>query len=253
MIVRWIWTLLPCLSLLLAWAPARAQAPTGAPAGSPVMGHELRYFVLVDQAEFRAHDGDDFVAWEVEGWLGGDYNRLWVRTEGDRTVSGGSSGEAELEVLYGRFIAPFWDARIGVRQDLVSEGGHDRGRTFLSLGVVGLAPQWFEVEPTLYVSDEGDVSFRLETTYDLYLSQRLVLQPRLELDAAASQVSEFGIGSGINDVQLGLRLRYEIRREIAPYVGVSWIRKVGNTADLARDEGEGVDSLGLVVGLRLWF
>ncbi|RIL07254.1 MAG: copper resistance protein B [Proteobacteria bacterium] len=217
------------------------------------MGHELRYFVLVDQAEFRAHDADDFVAWEVEGWVGGDHNRAWFRTEGDRQVSGDAAGEAELEVLYGRFVAPFWDARIGIRQDLISEGGHDRGRTFLSLGVVGLAPQWFEVEPTLYVSHEGDISFRLEATYDLFLTQRLVLQPRFELDAAASQVSEFGVGSGINDVQLGLRLRYEIRREIAPYVGVTWNRQLGNTAELARDEGEGVSSLGLVAGVRFWF
>lgn len=241
------------LSLLLTSLPAGAQAPTGAPLSQPVMGSELRYFLLVDQLEFRAHDGDDFLAWELEGWLGGDYNRVWLRTEGDRAVSGASSGEAELEVLYGRLVAPFWDARIGLRQDLLSEGGHDRGRTFVSIGVVGLAPQWFEVEPTLYVSDEGDVSARLEATYELFLTQRLVLQPRFELDAAASSVSEFGIGRGVNGVQLGLRLRYEIRREIAPYLGLSWGRKLGNTADLAREEGEGVDSLGLVLGLRLWF
>ena len=121
------------------------------------------------------------------------------------------------------------------------------------VGAAGLAPYWFEVEPTLYVSDDGDVSFRLEATYDLLLTQRLILQPRFELDAAASSTPEFGIGAGINDIQLGLRLRYEIRREVAPYVGVSWTRKLGNTADFARDEGEDVDSLGAVVGLRFWF
>lgn len=217
------------------------------------MGSDLRYFLLIDQLEFRAHDGDDFLAWEAEGWVGGDYNRLWIRTEGDQVVSGGSGGEAELEILYGRLIAPYWDFRIGLRQDLLSDADHDRGRTFLSIGVAGLAPYWFEIEPTLYVSDDGDVSIRLEATYDLLLTQRLILQPRFELDAAASSAREFGIGTGINDVQLGLRLRYEIRREIAPYIGLSWTRKLGKTADLARDEGEEVDSLGAVVGLRLWF
>lgn len=217
------------------------------------MGSDLHYYLLIDQLEFRAHDGEDSLAWEAEGWLGGDYNRVWVRTEGDRRLSGDSGGEAQLEVLYGRLIAPYWDFRIGLRQDLLSESGHDRGRTFASIGVAGLAPYWFEVEPTLYVSDDGDVSFRLEATYDLLLTQRLVLQPRFEFDVAASSAREFGIGSGVNDVELGLRLRYEIRREGAPYIGVSWVRKFGNTADLARDEGEEVDSLGVVVGVRLWF
>jgi copper resistance protein B len=217
------------------------------------MDSDLHYFVLVDQLEFRANDGEDLVAWEVEGWLGGDYNRVWVRSEGDRRVSGASGGESELEILYGRLLAPFWDLRIGVRQDVLSDSGHDRGRTFASIGVAGLAPYRFQIEPTLYVSDDGDVSARLEATYDLLLTQRLVLQSRFEVDVAATSADEFGIGSGVNDVELGLRLRYEFRREVAPYIGVSWSRKFGNTADLARDEGEDIDSLGLVAGVRLWF
>lgn len=244
---------LACLLAVLPSLPARAQTSTGAQSLRPVLGPDLNYFVLIDQLELRADDEDNLLAWEVEGWLGGDYNRLWVRTEGDRRLSGASGGEAELEVLYGRLIAPFWDFRVGLRQDLLSDSGHDRGRTFVSIGFAGLAPYWFQLEPTLYVSDDGDVSARLEATYDLLLTQRLVLQPRFELDLAATSASEFGIGSGINDVELGLRLRYEFRREVAPYIGVTWSRKFGNTADLARDEGEDIDSLGLVVGVRLWF
>ena len=244
---------LVCLLWTLAADSTRAQQATEVPTANPLMGSELRYYLLIDQLEFRAHDGDGSLAWEVEGWVGGDYNRVWLRTEGDQLVSGDSGGDAELEILYGRLVAPYWDLRVGVRQDVLSDAKHDRGRTFLSLGAAGLAPYWFELEPTLYVSDDGDVSFRLEATYDLLLTQRLILQPRFELDAAASSSREFGIGAGINDIQLGLRLRYEIRREIAPYVGVSWTRKFGNTADFARDEGDDVDSLGAVVGLRFWF
>ncbi len=236
-----------------AWAAE--DNPAGAPAvwPRPIPDSPLRYFVLGDQLEFRANDGDDLLRWDAEGWVGGDYNRLWLKTEGERRTSGPSGGDAEVQLLYGRAIAPFWDLQIGVRQDVQFGSGPDRERTFAAIGVEGLAPYWFELTPTLFISDAGDVSARLTGTYDLLLTQRLVLQPRLELNAAVQDARRFGVRSGFNDIELGLRLRYEIRREFAPYIGVNWLRKLGNTADLAREEGDDVDALGFVVGLRLWF
>ena len=247
------WALAHCLAVLAAASAARADVPMETPVEQPVIDSDVRYFLLVDQLEYREHDGDGghFAAWEIDGWVGGDYNRVWLRSEGDRSLTE-SEGEAELEILYGRLISPFWDFTVGVRQDLLSGGGHDRGRTFLSIGLEGLAPYWFEVTPAFYLSDDGDVSARLEATYDLLLSQRLVLQPRFELEAG-TDAREFGIGGGLQGLQLGARLRYEIRRELAPYVGVNWTRRLGKTAELTRDEGEDANILAVVAGIRLWF
>ncbi len=152
-----------------------------------------------------------------------------------------------------RTFAPFWDLQVEVRQDVLFGSGPDRDRTFAVLGVEGLAPYWFEVTPALFISDDGDVSTRFTATYDLLLTQRLIAQPRVEVNAAAQDARKYGVESGFNDVELGLRLRYEIRRELAPYIGVSWLRKLGDTADLAREEGDDVDALGVVVGIRVWF
>lgn len=131
--------------------------------------------------------------------------------------------------------------------------GPDRARTFAVIGVQGLAPYWFEVTPALFISDDGDVSARLTASYDLLFTQRFIVQSRIEVNAAAQDARKFGVESGFNDVELGLRFRYEIRREFAPYIGVNWLRKLGDTADLAREEGDDVDALGVVVGFRLWF
>lgn len=241
---------------LVGVGPAAADGnPTGAPEDWPHAVHDssLHHFVLGEQLEFRANDGDDLARWEVEGWLGGDTNRLWLKSEGEVRTAGQAGGDAEVQLLYGRAISPFWDVQLGVRQDVLFGPGSDRERTFAAVGVEGLAPLWFELSPTLFVSDEGDVSARLTATYDLLLTQRLVLQPRLELNAAAHDARKFEIESGFNDIELGLRLRYEIRREIAPYLGFNWLRKLGSTADLARDEGSDVSVPGFVAGVRLWF
>lgn len=228
--------------------------PSGAPADwpEPVMDAELRMVAIVDQLEYRLNDGEDILRWEAEGWLGGDYNKVVFKTEGEYGPSS-SSGDAEFQLLYGRTIAPFWDFQIGARQDVLYGPGPDHERTFGVIGVEGLAPYWFEVTPALFISRDGDVSARLETTYDLLLSQRLIAQPRFEINAAAQDARQFGVESGVNNVELGIRLRYEIRREFAPYVGFNWIRKIGDTADLARREGEDVDVVGFIAGFRLWY
>ena len=219
----------------------------------PVMDDQVFSSLFIGQLEYRRNKGPDTFIWEdVEGWIGGDYNRLVVKTEGQARTAGTSGGQVQGQALFSRLIAPFWDFQAGVRHDRLY-GGPDRSRTFAVIGLEGLAPYWFHVEPFLFISDRGDISASLEATYELLLTQRLIAQPRFEMNVAAQDVEKFGVGSGVNDIEFDLRVRYEIRREFAPYVGISWTRKLGKTADLARREGEEVDNLAIVAGLRLWF
>lgn len=220
----------------------------------PPVKPPLNLFLRFDQLEYRAiDDAADAVRWDVQGWYGGDYNRLWLKTEGQQQTSADKAGEGEAQLLYSRLVAPFWDFQLGVRHDRVWGPGPDDGRTFGVIGFQGLAPYWFEIEPALFVSEDGDVSARLTASYDLLITQRLILQPRIDLDAALQDVEEFGVGQGLNDVELGLRLRYEIEREFAPYVGITWTRQLGETADLAREAGGEVEDVAIVFGVRLWF
>lgn len=219
----------------------------------PVEDSQLFGFLLFDQLEYRINGGtSDSVRWDAQGWYGGDYNRLWFRSEGESATSGASSTEAEFQLLYSRMVAPFWDVQLGVRYDTVSGSGPDQSRWLGVAGLQGFAPYRFDVEPALFVSEDGDVSARLTGTTDWLLTQRLILQPRLETEVAAQDVEEFGIGEGLEYIELGLRLRYEVRRQIAPYVGIEWERLFGRTADFARAEGDDDSNLALVFGLRVW-
>lgn len=209
---------------------------------------EIYSLMLVDRLEYQTNEGDDTLLWDAQGWLGGDYNKLWVKTQGEK-VFDGDLEEAELQVLYSRAITAFWDIQVGVRQDFKP----DPSRTFGVIGLQGLSPYKFEVDAAAFISEDGDISARVEGEYDVLITQRLIAQPRAELNLTVQDVEKLGIGSGLTDVELGLRLRYEIRREFAPYIGVSWNRKVGETADLARDAGEDVGALSFVVGVRMWF
>lgn len=204
--------------------------------------------LLIDQLEYRWNEGTDSTNWNAQGWFGGDYNRVWLKTDGT-SLSDGTVEEAEGQLLYSRLIAPFWDFQAGLRYDEKPKPS----RSYAVLGVQGLAPYWFELEAAAFVSEKGDVSARLEADYDLLLTQRLIVQPRFETNLVAQKVEELGIGQGFSDVELGLRLRYEIRREFAPYVGVSWARKLGDTADFARQAGEDADNFAVVAGVRVWF
>jgi len=208
--------------------------------------------IIADQLEYRNNDGSDTLKWDIQGWRGTDYKKFWFKLEGENDTAS-STGEFELQTLYSRAISAFWDFQVGARYDRTYGAGSGSDRVLAVIGVQGLAPYWFEVEPALFISDDGDVSARVAATYDLLLSQRLILQPRFEVNAAASAVREYGIGAGINDLQLGLRLRYEIRREVAPYLGLSWTKQFGDTRDLARAAGESSDDLAVVAGIRLWF
>ncbi|MGB3402291.1 MAG: copper resistance protein B [Microcoleaceae cyanobacterium] len=218
----------------------------------PVEDSQTFWLLLVDQLEFRTNDGEDTFNWDALSWVGGDYQKLWIKTEGDIGLESGD-GEAELQLLYGKLIAPYWDFQAGIKYDQVYSSDGGPGRASGVIGIQGLAPYFFEVDAAIFVSQDGDVSGRLQTEYQLLLSQRLILQPEFETNIAIQQVEEFGVGSGINDIELGLRLRYEFSRQFAPYIGINWTHKFGETAELAEEEDESTDNFSFVGGLRLLF
>jgi copper resistance protein B len=204
--------------------------------------------VLVDRFEAAYADNIDAYVWDAQGWYGGDFNRLWVKTEGEGE-QGNSPESGEFQALFSRKFSPYWDWQLGVRHDFKP----NPSRTHAVIGLQGVMPYEFEWDSALFISEEGDLTARLEAEYDLRITQRLILQPRLELNAAASDVPELGLGSGINSSELGIRLRYEFRREFAPFIGVSWERRYGDTADFADSAGEKVSKTFFVVGFRAWF
>lgn len=162
--------------------------------------------------------------------------------------------DGEAQLLYSRLIAPFWEVQVGLRGDLAAaEGQSTQGRGHLVLGLEGLAPYWFEVEPAIFVSHEGDVSARLRATYDLFITQRLIAHPSFEMNVAIQSVPEFGVGAGFNDIELALRLGYQLAREFTPYVGVAWNQAFAETARLRRAAGTSASDLQGVAGLRFWF
>jgi copper resistance protein B len=227
--------------VLSAWllAPGTAMA---ASEDDPVLAK-----AMIDKVEWRAADGPNPWVWDADAWIGKDLNKLWLKTEGERVD--GATAAAYGEVLYSRAIAPYWDLQAGWRHDFRPQPDRD----WFALGFKGLAPYWFEVDAILYAGGNGGVAGRLDAEYELLFIQRLILAPELEVNFYGQDDAPRGIGSGVSDLELGLRLRYEIRREIAPYVGINWEKKFGGTADFAREEGEPTDDLQFVVGIRAWF
>lgn len=203
--------------------------------------------LLIDRLERVDTREGNATAYEAQAWFGRNYDRLVVKAEGD--YGKGKLQEARTELLWGHAIATFWDTQLGVRYD--SGVGPDRG--WLAFGVQGLAPYWFEVDAAAYVGDKGRTAFRLGAEYELLLTQKLVLQPRLEINAYGKSDEALGIGSGLSDGVAGLRLRYEFTRQFAPYVGVERAGKFGKTADLARAAGEKIDETRWIAGVRFWF
>ena len=231
--------------------PAAAQATS-----DPVAPrHDMRWgrttFVLSEVLEFAPRGVERPLLYDLVAWTGGASRRLWAKADGAvGTRAGGTHGEYQL--LYGRLISPFFDFQIGVRADLLSEGDRSASRFGAVVGLQGLAPGWFELEPSLFISTDGDVTLDLTGSTDLYFTQRLVLQPRLEASAGRKDATEFGIGAGLRNASLALRARYEVQRGFAPYVGVLWERRFGATADFARSAGGVEREVVLVAGLRLW-
>lgn len=215
-----------------------------------VHDNKIFYTLLGDRLEHRFQQGDNALLYDLQAWIGNDYDKLWLKTEGEYNTSKAKHEETSVEALYSRNISSFWDVQAGYRHDFVSEADD---RNFAALGIQGLAPYWFEVEATSYVSDEGDISAAFEAEYDLLLSQRLILQPRFETELAVQDVEEYNIGSGITGFETGLRLRYEFSRKFAPYVGVSWEQSVGESKDLLQADGEQTNNTALVTGIKFWF
>ncbi len=242
---------LTLLALAIAKGHVMAQSPGTHGKATIELDRVTRVFLLANQLEYAPSGSDDAIRFEGLGWIGGDYNRLWLRLKGEQPTVGGR-GELQADVLYGRLVTPFWTAVAGVRLDTRDWGGERVTRGLLGIGLEGLAPYWLEMEPMLYVSQKGNVSFRFATSVDLLFTQRLILQPNIEVNAAIQDVPEFGVASGINDIELGARARYEFRREFAPYIGISWVRRAGGTAGLARAAGESVGETRFVAGVRLW-
>lgn len=215
--------------------------------GHAAHDNAINYFLLFDQAEWLSASRGLALNWDTKGWLGRDRDRIWFRSEGER--EGGGLAHAEAQLFYGRAIGRWWDVLAGVRQDMRP----GPGRTFAAIGLQGLAPYWFEVEATAYVGESGRTHFRLETEYELLITNRLILQPLVEIEFYGKDDRERRIGAGLSSLDTGLRLRYEFRRELAPYVGLTWNRRFFGTADLARDAGDAVSTARLAVGLRTWF
>ena len=243
--------LLLAVLALLTWPITATAQEERSPASASTTDNQIRGFFLMDQLESRfTRTGADALQFNGSGWLGGDYNRIWIKPEGTKLYDGPWE-DVDVQLLYGRLIAPFWDLQAGVRYFQPSSDGPARASAVF--GVQGLAPYGFDVEAAAFISHRGEVSARLELEYDLLLTQRLVLQPRLETNIAIQKVKALGIGQGVNDLELGVRLRYEIRREFAPYIGIAWTSKFGETAELARAQGDDVRKLNFVVGVRFWF
>ena len=202
--------------------------------------------LLVDQLEWRHGDGAEGPAWDAQAWYGTDYDKLWFKTEGVRV--GEVTEDARAELLWDRIFSRWWSLQAGVRRDF----GNGPSRDWLALGLAGLAPYFFTIEATAYIGDAGRTAARFRAEYELLFTQRVILQPEFELNAYGKDDPERHVGAGFSELQLGFRLRYEIRREFAPYLGVAWLRSLGKTADLMRGAGEEPSVFQVVAGIRFW-
>ena len=212
------------------------------------MGPEpLQYFVSADRLEAQFRDGTDARLWDLEAWVGRDLNKFWFKSEGEDTDDG--LEQAEVQGLFSRAVSAFWDLQLGLRHDLRP----NPTRSYAVLGMQGEAPYRIEVDAAAFISENGDASLRIETEYDLRLTQRWILQPRTEFEFAFSQDSDLGVGRGPNSLEAGLRLRYAVVPEFAPYIGLDFETALGDTRNLRRNAGEERSSWGAVLGIHAWF
>lgn len=207
----------------------------------------LLYKVMIDKLELINTSGPNTLALEADVWVGYDLDKFWIKTEMERI--NGNTEEAEVQFLYSRAIAPFWDFQAGWRHDIKPKPTRD----YLALGFKGLSPYQFDVDAGLFIGESGQVNVRLNAEYEYLFTQKWILSPEIEVNVFSEDDAQVGIGSGLSDMELGLRLRYEVRREFAPYIGVNWTRKFGQTADFAKAGGEDASDVQLVAGVRIWF
>ena len=207
----------------------------------------LLVMLMLDQFEMRGFGRDREDSWDAQGWLGKDLHKLWLKTDGERAF--GNTDKAELQFVYSKAVSTYWDFQVGVRHDFRPAPS----RSWAAIGLQGLAPYFFQIETALFIGDGGRTALRFEAEYEVLLTQRLILTPDIELNLYGKKDPQTGIGSGLSDAEAGLRLRYEIRREFAPYVGISWSRLYGNTEELALAAGRSASATELTLGLRAWF
>ncbi len=221
----------------------------------PILDNEAYMFTLLEQLEYRIPEGSspDILGWEAQGWYGPDYHRFWWKSEGESVFDGSDEGESETDILYSRLVSPFWSVQVGAQyaNEWASDPYEDRWSGVLALQ--GLAPYKFEFDNSLYISERADVTLSTEIEYNIRITQRLVLQPRAELGFAAQDISERRLGAGITDANTDIRLRYEIRRGFAPYFGARYRFLVGETANLAEEEGDKTEKWLLLAGIRMAF
>lgn len=228
---------------LTLWATALSSLPVVAHEGDdPLLAR-----VLIDQFEWRDSVETEAYTLEAQGWIGKDLHKLWIKTDVEH--ADGQIEEAEIQALYSHAIAPFWDIQVGVRQDLKPTPEREWG----VIGIQGLAPYFFEIDAALFIGDSGDSAARLSAEYEMMITQKVVLSPEISVNFYGQNDMHRLTGSGLSDAQAGLRLRYEIRREFAPYIGVNWTKSFGNTADFVRDHGEPTSDTQWVAGVRAWF
>jgi len=232
--------------------PTPFKAPDRTTWPDPVADNAPYTYALFDLLEYQRVGSVNALRWDALGWHGGDRGRFWLKSEGTLYPGTNTGGNADLQALYGLLITPFFDFQVGARVEQHYERGASPARVFLVVGLQGLAPGRFEVEPALFLSNTGQVSGRFTGSLELLQTQRLIIQARLETEFAIQRDDAFGVERGISDVELGLRMRYEIRREVAPYVGVSYLQNVGATRSRVMNEGGAPNQLQLVVGLRMW-
>ncbi len=224
---------------------------------NPVNDQEHRLFTLIDVLEYRPRTGRDGsnsdYRWDIEGWYGGDYNRLWFKSEGQQDTAFKADYDVDFQLLYGRFLWKHYDIQVGGRMETQSFRNHNVTRGLGVIGIQGIVPYNYEFESSLFIDQRGAVSARLSYTKDFLLTQRLILQGRFQTNMAIQRVEEFTTGSGLNNLEFGVRLRYEIHRKFAPYIGLSLDRSFGQTATLVRQQGGDPSQLRFVVGVRIWY
>jgi copper resistance protein B len=218
---------------------------------SPVGDERPYFFLLADVFEFRPKGSDSDIRWDTEGWYGGDFNKIWFKSEGEKsTVS--KDYNADFQLLYARFVKRYYDFQIGGRVESRRFRGANIARPQFVVGIEGLRPYRFELEAAAFVDPKGKVSGRVTYSRDYLMTQRLILQPRFETNLAIQKVERFGVGRGLNDIELGFRLRYEIRREFAPYIGFAYARSFFGAADFVRRAGGDPGQFRVVAGIRMW-
>ena len=240
--------------LLTTTSPAQTPAHAEPPAPilefgtmQPVMDRGIFAHVIFNELEGRVNGANAEFRWEGQGWVGTDYDKLWIKSEGTR--SKGALDDGQQQFLYGRAITTYFDLQGGLRSDLDSRPT----RNWAAFGIQGLAPYFFDLEATGYVSSQGHLAAKLEASYDLLLTQRLILQPQVEVNLYSKADPARMVGAGFSDIDTGLRLRYEIDRKFAPYLGVVYEGKFGQTASLAKRAGESTGDFRFAFGVRIWF